>query len=351
MCWSHSSMAALADPAGAASRRFSRSVWPKVSGKKNSTDNGGPIPRCLAPCRLRAVVFPYVRSYTGSCAKVTAEGEWDSTAVAKAMQCRPKGEYSVDIDAGLVGHWKLDGDCNDHSGTGIHGRIDGGVTYTAPLRSGGGPGAALFDGRNACVTVPHSETLALGSGDFSLAAWVNASRVTTDVPGDILSKFNGASRRGFNFGIQSAAGVSSSQSNWRNAFFGIDDGKVEPVWTNHGRPGNAVYAMALAVHNGSLYAGTYEGGAGETGHVYRFTGGTDWEDCGAPADCNAVSALAEYGGDLYAAVSCYRAQGSAQPNSPNQRPGGSVYRYAGGAEWVDCGQAWRRQRRVRPGGV
>ena len=85
--------------------------------------------------------------------------------------------------------------------------------------------------------------------------------------------------------------MASSQSNWRNVFFGIDDGKVEPEWTNNGRPGNAQCIMGLAVHAGSLYAGTYEGGAGETGHVYRFAGGTAWEDCGAPADSNAVSTL------------------------------------------------------------
>ncbi len=244
----------------------------------------------------------------------------------------------MDVETGLVGHWKLDGNSEDRSGNGNHGRSEGALEFTAPLPLGGGPGAALFDGRSASITVPQSESLALGAGEFSLAAWVRADRVTTDVPGDIMSSYSPATRRGFNFGIQSAAGVGSSQSNWRNVFFGIDDGKIEPEWTNHGRPGNAVYAMALAVHEGALYAGTYEGGAGETGHVYRFAGGTTWEDCGAPAGCNAVSTLAVYGGDLYAGVSCYRAQGSAQPDSPNKRPGGSVYRYAGGTEWVDCGQ-------------
>ncbi len=244
----------------------------------------------------------------------------------------------MELDNGLVAHWPLDGDCDDHSGNGNHGRPQGALAFTAPLPLGGGPGAARFDGRGGRITVPHGESLALGAADFSLAAWVNVNRVTTDVPGDILSKFCPETRRGFNFGIQSAAGVGSSQANWRNVFFGVDNGQVEPVWTNHGRPGNAQYVMALAVHDGALYAGTYEGGAGETGHVYRFAGGSAWEDCGAPAGCNAVSALAEYNGDLYAAVSCYRAQGSALPNSPNRVPGGNVYRYAGGREWVDCGQ-------------
>ena len=244
----------------------------------------------------------------------------------------------MSVDAGLVGHWVLDGDCDDRSGNGNHGQSEGGLAFSAPLPLGGGPGAALFDGRGASITVPHSKNLALGTGDFSLAAWVKTDRITTDVPGDILSKYCPTTRCGLNFGVQSAAGVGSSQSNWRNVFFGIDDGKLEPAWTNHGRPGNAVFIKALAVHDGALYAGTYEGEAGETGHVYRFTGGTDWEDCGAPARCNAVSTLAEFNGDLYAATTCYRAQGSSLPNSPNRVPGGSVYRYADGREWVDCGQ-------------
>ncbi len=242
------------------------------------------------------------------------------------------------IDSGLVGHWTLDGNFDDRSGNGNHGRSHGAVAMTPPNPIASLPGTAQFDGRSACITVPHNKTLALGTADFSIAAWVNTNRITTDVPGDILSKFCGTSRRGFNFGIQTAAGVASSQSNWRNVFFGIDDEKVEPDWTNNGRPGNAQCVMGLAVHAGSLYAGTYEGGAAETGHVYRFAGGAAWEACGAPADCNAVSTLAVYDGDLYAGVSCYRAQGSSLPESPNRRPGGSVYRYAGGKEWVDCGQ-------------
>ena len=268
-----------------------------------------------------------------------ARGRWGTQQWADANgHPGPREGNHVDIEAGLVGHWILDGDCDDHSGNGNHGRLEGGIAYTAPLPLGGGPGAASYDGRSGRITVPLSDTLALGTGDFSLAAWVNSKRITTGVPGDILSQYCPATRRGFNFGIQSAAGVGSSQTNWRNVFFGIDNGKLETAWTNHGRPGNAVFIKALAVHDGALYAGTYEGGAGETGHVYRFAGDTTWEDCGAPAGCNAVSTLAEFNGDLYAATSCYRAQGSALANSPNRVPGGSVYRYAGGTEWVDCGQ-------------
>ena len=133
--------------------------------------------------------------------------------------------------------------------------------------------------------------------------------------------------------------MASSQSNWRNVFFGIDDGKVEPEWTNNGRPGNAQCVMGLAVHARARSTPVpMRAAQARPGTSIAFAGGTAWEDCGAPADCNAVSTLAVYDGDLYAGVSCYRAQGSSLPESPNRRPGGSVYRYAGGTQWVDCGQ-------------
>ena len=57
--------------------------------------------------------------------------------------------------------------------------------------------------------------------------------------------------------------------------FGIDAGS-EPKWTDCGRPGDAVYVMALAVHAGRLFAGTCEPGKDQAGHVYRYAGGTRW---------------------------------------------------------------------------
>ena len=151
------------------------------------------------------------------------------------------------IDSGLVGHWTLDGNFDDRSGNGNHGQSNGAVALTPPNPIASLPGTAQFDGRSARIEVPHSEALALGAADFSMAAWVNSNRITTDVPGDILSKFCGTSRRGFNFGIQTAAGVASSQSNWRNVFFGIDDGRWSRNGPITGRPGNAQCIMGLAV--------------------------------------------------------------------------------------------------------
>jgi hypothetical protein len=158
-----------------------------------------------------------------------------------------------------------------------------------------------------------------------------------DTVGDILSKFDPASRRGFNLLIQSLSGVTSSQPNDRNLFFGTDSGS-KGSWTDCGRAGNAVFVCALAVHEGELYAGTYEPGPEGIGHVYRYAGGTVWEDCGAPDKCNAVLSLAVHNGNLYAGSARYKAAGSSLAESPNAEPGGTVFRYLGGSQWEHSGK-------------
>ena len=243
----------------------------------------------------------------------------------------------VRLDMGLVGHWKLHGDCKDYSGMENHG-VNHGADLTAdgPDRKAGT--AAKFDGRDDYIEAPHSKSLSFGAGDFSISVWVNTDRVLDDVIGDIISKYDSATRKGFNFNIKHHAGMTSSQSNYRNVHFGIDNAKIDATWTDCGRPGNAIFVCATAVYEGNLYVGTFETGADESGHVYRYEGGTKWVDCGSPDKSNSVFCLAVYKGQLYAGTACYRASGSALPDSPNETPGGHVYRYEGGKTWVDCGR-------------
>jgi hypothetical protein len=235
----------------------------------------------------------------------------------------------------LVAHWKLTGDYRDSSGNGNHGRNQG-VQFATAAR----PQAAEFDGRASWIEVPPSPSLRLGTNDFTIAAWVRVPEKDRedDSYGDLLSQFDPALRRGFNFRITHHTGVTTSQPNTRNVHFGMDDGQGEAHWTDHGRPGNAILIFALAAFDGALYAGTCEPGKDQSGRVYRFAGGTNWMDCGSPHPCNSVSALAEFNGQLYAGVSKYRLAGSSLPESENPHPGGKVYRYAGGTSWEDCGQ-------------
>lgn len=231
-----------------------------------------------------------------------------------------------------LAHWKLDGASSDGMGDATH----QGASHVTYVSDGASTDrVALFDGRSSKISV--REPLLRGTDEFTLSLWIKTEAVLDDVLGDLLSWYDPGTRKGFNLGIQTAHGVTSHQPNYRHLYFGLDAG-CKPVWSDCGRPGNAVYVMAMATYEGSLYAGTFETNLDESGHVYRYLGGESWEDCGSPDPCNAVAALAVYDGQLYAGVMRYNAQGSSLPESPNKHPGGRVYRYAGGREWIDCGQ-------------
>ena len=97
----------------------------------------------------------------------------------------------------------------------------------------------------------------------------------------------------------------------------------EKRWIDCGRVGNVLStssAQSLMVHRGNLYAGTgtwdwtkVQAGIGGPTHVYRYQGGTDWEDCGR------VESLASFKGHLYAAANR-----------------STCYRYEGGTTWTRC---------------
>jgi hypothetical protein len=240
-------------------------------------------------------------------------------------------------DADLIAHWQLASDTRDHSGNGNDGRNHA-VDLQAAGPKGGDGSAARFDGRGSYIEVADRSALQLGTGDFSIAAWLHTEKNLDDVIGDIVSKYDPVSRTGFQFGVQNFAGVVSAQANYRHLHFGIDAGKIDVSWTDCGRPGDNLFVFALSVFSGDLYAGTFETGAEQAGHVYRYAGGKTWTDCGSPDKCNSVQALAVYDGRLYAGVGRYLSRGSALPDSPNEIPGGKVYRYEGGTSWTDCGK-------------
>ena len=233
----------------------------------------------------------------------------------------------MSLDTGLIAHWPLATDAND--ALGIHDGDARGVQYHG--------GAAVFDGRAAHIEVPSHPNLQPGTSDFSIAVRIHTAEILDHVLGDIVSTFDSSARRGINLCLMNFAGVTSAQSNYRNVFFGIDNGKLDSEWTDSGRPGNNLMVWALCVFDGDLYAGTFETGTGEAGHVYRYRGGVAWEDCGAPAPSNAVTSLAVFDGKLYAAASHYRSRGSSIAESDNEIPGGTIFRYDGGKEWTNCG--------------
>lgn len=246
------------------------------------------------------------------------------------------GTESVGADPpDLIGHWKLLGDANGHSEQNNQSRNHG-VDLNATGRDGNASSTAGFNGRESFVEVGSNKSLQLGARDFSIAMWVDTAAELDDVLGDLVSKYDPVSRRGFNFSIQNYAGVTSSQANYRHLHFGIDNGSSVGSWTDHGQLGNAVLIYGMAVYEGQLFAGTCEAGETQAGRVFRYDGET-WTDCGSPDKCNAVSSLAVYDGKLYVGVSKYRLAGSSLSESENPNLGGKVYRYDGDDQWTHCG--------------
>jgi outer membrane protein assembly factor BamB len=235
-----------------------------------------------------------------------------------------------------LAHWPLLHDRRDISGHERHLELTGaGVDFST--LEGDAAASAKFDGRTSALTLDADSAPQWGMGEFSITAWVHVAEVLDDVPGDLISQFDPEARRGFQLSIETAAGVTSSQPNLRTLHFGIDNGRMDAEWTDHGRLGDAVLIFSMAVHEGQLFAGTCEAGVEQSGCVYRFDG-ESWHDCGRPNPANAISALAVYRGELYAAASRYRLRGSALTESENPHIGGTIYRYVEDGEWIDCGK-------------
>ena len=236
---------------------------------------------------------------------------------------------STQAGEGLVARWKLSTDANDSSAGGHH-AVNHGVRFEN--------GSAVFNGLDAWLEVPVSKSLKLGRKEFSIAAWVHTDELLDDVLGDVITCYDPAARKGFTLSMMNYAGVTSAQSNWRNILFGIDDGQIDPEWTDCGRPGTNMQVKSLVVFDGDLYAAIWEPDEGKAGHVYRYIGGTRWVDCGSPDKANAITGMAVYQGKLYAGSELYSGGGSSLPLSPNENHGGRVYRYEGGTHWADVGK-------------
>jgi gamma-glutamylcyclotransferase (GGCT)/AIG2-like uncharacterized protein YtfP len=185
--------------------------------------------------------------------------------------------------------------------------------------------------------VPAKDVPELGQNDFSFAMWVKVGNKLDRPMGDLLSRYDPKTRRGYHLTLKSSPGVTSNQPNDRHLQFGIDDNR-STEWRDCGRPGKALFAFSMAVHEGSLYAGSCEPGKDESGRVYRHAGDKKWIDCGAPDRSNAVTAMAVFKGKLYVGTGKYRVAGSSLKESDNLTLGGRVFRYEGGARWTDCGQ-------------
>lgn len=236
----------------------------------------------------------------------------------------------------LIGYWPLRGNVADQSGNNLKTTARG-VELDIVGPQNAPRTAGRFNGRDSVIEISDADALRLGSGDLSVSLWLNTDSKLDDVPGDLLSQYDPATRTGFHLGLYSHGGVTNAQANSKQVHFGIDQGRLEEQFTDHGQLGNATYVFAMCVHRGRLYASTCHPGESETGRVFRFEGGNRWTDLGSPDKANSISAMTEFNGSLYVASSKYRLAGSALAESQNPNFGGKVYRLGENDKWISCG--------------
>lgn len=241
------------------------------------------------------------------------------------------------VDSDLLVHFPLASDTANHATPAL--RASATDVALGEAGPGGKPAtAARFNGESSVIEIGDHESLRFGNRDFSLAAWVRTDRPNADVAGEVMGKYDPRTRRGFNFLILTSDGVTSAaQSNYRQLQFGVDDGRIESAWRDHGRVGNGIKVAALTAARGYLYAGTFEGLPGEVGRLWRFDGGQRWIDLGNPDGCNTIASIAEFDGHVYAGTGRYKAMGSVLGETHNRVPGGRVYRVSDDGEWINCG--------------
>jgi hypothetical protein len=241
------------------------------------------------------------------------------------------------LESGLVGHWKFDGDAKDYSGNDNNGKILG-VDFISGEDFGKKSGVAKFDGIDDYIAVADSPSLKFKDGDFSISMWIYLQKEIDDVIGDLVTKYNGENRKGLNFYVKGSSGTYSSHGEAKNLHFGIDNA-VDSAWVDCGNAETVNTQMwALTVFEGDLYTGMADAyHKADTAHVFKYGGGQRWIDCGQIGYTklmHAVHAMIVHDGSLYAASSSPDWRNA----NPNNAEPSRVYKYAGGTEWIDCGQ-------------
>ncbi len=235
----------------------------------------------------------------------------------------------------LVAHWKFDGDVHDSTGN-LNSKGHQ-IAFVEGV-DGHKAGAVLFNcEKKSFIEVEQADSLNFGAGDFSIACWLKMPEESGDVNGDILSKFDPEKRRGFNMFISASSPGYSAASDHRSVGFGIDNGT--PVrFEDCGKPleSNPIIST-LTVYQGSLYTGLGDArDKKDACHVYRYVGGTKWVDCGRLGDDDrtpSVHSMVVHKGSLYAGTGVWDWDLAFEGIGGVNR----VYRYLGGTGWEDCG--------------
>ena len=198
--------------------------------------------------------------------------------------------------------------------------------------------ASIWDGHTSLIEANVPNRMHPGREAFTVSLWFNIDGADDDLPGDLVNHFDHGSQNGWSLAVTSRSGLVHSTSNHRQISFGINDNRHAPAWLSHGRPGQAIYVHALAVHNGQLYAGVCDPRAGSQGGVFRFQPPDQWINTNAPVRANAVTSLTVFNGELYAGTGKYRLAGSALEESGNEALGGEILKLDDSGKWSVAGK-------------
>lgn len=190
----------------------------------------------------------------------------------------------------------------------------------------------------ACGAPPHLD------GAFTISAWIDVPEDRAGIAGGLVSRFDAATRTGFNLSAISSAGGYCGPSDELRISFGIDAG-TEPRWFDAGRPSETsnYVSNSLTVFDGGLHAATSDAlDPRDRGHVFRHLGEQDWEDLGKVAneDASGIGPMVVHRDALYVASWNYdwtRVHG--QDLEPCH-----VYRFVSPGRWEDCGTPGRSKR-------
>ncbi|MDO8474223.1 MAG: LamG domain-containing protein [bacterium] len=145
------------------------------------------------------VPFWTSRVYTGSMDDVRIYNRaLSATEITALYESYNPGIVISDLQKGLVGNWKMDGNAKDSTPNSNHGTVTGATLTTD--RKGQTNKAYSFNGTTNYVSVPTSSSLQI-TGSVSISVWVNAATQAGDVR--IVNKESAADTDGYALGLAS----------------------------------------------------------------------------------------------------------------------------------------------------
>lgn len=196
----------------------------------------------------------------------------------------------VNLQKGLVGWWKLNGNAKDGTPQGNDGIWSGTASYTTD-RSGKANGAASFNNTKIGLSLANSAKLQIGTGSMSWSLWFNTSQ--TDIDGGLYRFSDGNNAGGIYMDVTSSGSIACSIAGVRVASTasGYNNARWRNVTCVLNRSANT---LSIYVDGGSVKSVSASSIAGidlESGSqpLFGYVNATDYLKNGALSDVRVYS--------------------------------------------------------------